>query len=504
MEPVRLESHPSSLLESATTGCGGRWTPQLRHLRKGSKANAPDLLFGAGANSKFYFANLPLPPKDDSVLPSLTSLLAQAIRTPIGNVIRQDSLFSNKAALSTEPLATVDDDDDDDYTLTDISEDDDDDDEFDDDLDDHPSNTHRMVEEDEWVLISSHETKGNQEDLLDSLQFTKMSLALSRKPSVPQLVKPRLLLLGLFINEGRQEPLETQGSKPILKRSLTTGIITIENANDRKQSQLRIIFARKHNSFTDISKKYPHFQNDLVRETIVDMEVKSDTQRGAILGKQRLIVGILDFSVTAMNHQNSGNGEPLRKYYGDECEIHFDTAAPCNLSSSLNKYLMLNLLLKNLILKLSLNLTKIYKLSRAKFHKLDSLMLLEVVSSTELAFLPPSLMTVPKPNAMVSPKLVSPHSCSSAILAVPAPSLVMSAAPARDGGYQSSYSMPMLPNTTRKLMLSTELLALLKECIKIDYRLGKVPLPPKVVDANDDDLDMKFDDGVDDYHLKGW
>lgn len=61
----------------------------------------------------------------------------------------------------------------------------------------------------------------------------------------------------------------------------------------------------------------------------------------------------------------------------------------------------------------------------------------------------------------------------------------------------------MLPNTTRKVMLSTELSELLKESIKIDYHLGKVPRPLRVVTTGAVPTG-DFDDIIDDYHLKGW
>jgi hypothetical protein len=54
-------------------------------------------------------------------------------------------------------------------------------------------------------------------------------------------------------------------------------------------------------------------------------------------------------------------------------------------------------------------------------------------------------------------------------------------------------------------MLSTELSKSLKESILIDYKLGKIPLPLKVI--NDGDFVNKNSDTsecLDDYHLRGW
>lgn len=461
MEPVRLDSHQMAALLPADAPYGG-WSDS--RSKKAPSKKPHDLLFGAGAttNPKFFFANLPLPPKDDDD-DSLTSR-PQELKG-------HDLLFSTIPGLSTEPseetLA-----EDDGYTLTDISEDEDEVDEGDE-------------VDDEWVLISSEEQRD------DALKFCKHGRL--RETSLPQLVKPRLLLLGLF-NDSMVAPLTS--SKPILKRSLTTGIITIEKGQVAHH-QLGIIFAKKHNSFTDMLKKFPHYHNDLVRETIVDMKTPQLSLLQIVLGKQKLIVGISEFSVMTKNHLVSTTGT-LVGAGEDDCDIHFGTNALCNLSLSLNKYSMLNLLFKHLILKLSLNLTKIYKQSRAKFHKLDSLMLMEV-TSLELAVLPTSMM-MPKANDMVSPKLLSPTLCLSAILAVPAP-LVVAQQPSPEF---CPLSMPMLPNTTRKHMLSTELLELLKESIMIDYRLGKVPLPTRVVETTGLPVDDQEHNGLDDYHLKGW
>lgn len=62
-------------------------------------------------------------------------------------------------------------------------------------------------------------------------------------------------------------------------------------------------------------------------------------------------------------------------------------------------------------------------------------------------------------------------------------------------------------------MLSSELSESLKESIIIDYKLGKIPLPTKVIENNAVLLNKEGivvdasnidDDDFDDYHSKGW
>ena len=495
MEPVRLESHQPSL--PAPHQRWGKPTttnppPTTTASAQRSSRKPTDSLFGAGANhgpSKFFFANLPLPPKPADQLVDndsrLGSLSLEATQTN-----RHDSLFLGTER-SAEALAANDDEG---YTSTDILEDDDD--ELDEDDPRAPGTDAHT--DDEWVLISLQDTGVEP----GCLQLGGRC----RPPAAPQAPQaPRLLLSGLFNNENRGDRCAIDsgaGPKPILKRSLTTGIITIERCRDRATTRLLIIFAHKPSSYTD-----------LVDEMSAPLTEFTSNEPEPPLGKQRLIVGISDFNVTVKNHLVSALTRlPLTLGCGD-CEIHFDTAALCNLLLSLTKYslvLMLNLLFKNLISKLSINLTKIYKSSRAKFHKLDSLIRLDeapapLALTTELAETLP-MMAVPPPAAalMVLPKLVLPHSCLSAILAVPAPLVVVPEAPPLllVSATPAVFLMPMLPETTRKVMLSTELSELLKELIKIDYHLGKVPRPRRVittsvVPAGD------FDD-IDDYHLKGW
>ena len=61
------------------------------------------------------------------------------------------------------------------------------------------------------------------------------------------------------------------------------------------------------------------------------------------------------------------------------------------------------------------------------------------------------------------------------------------------------------PKSSRKSMFDNELSTSLKESLKIDYKLGKVPLPKKVIGQRYTDSDNSINDiNNDDYHSKGW
>lgn len=456
---------------------------------------------------------------------------------------------------------------DDDYTLTDISDDEDlYDDDIDDDDDEDNSNSNLGARtDDEWVLISLLETArgragsvstyGDGTMNLGTLLFAKVATPRTKRsntallllyaplPNRNPLPQPTLLLLGLFhgdtpggygygacagagvgyasnsgagafyptgsiasasANGGANATpmIVTSSGKPLLKRLSTTGIITIEQARDSVNKRSQIIFAKKHNSFTDISKRYPRFTNEHVLETIDAPTSTSGTNKLAcgspegILGKQRSIVGISDINVIAKSHLTTAGACSGPATVGGDCEIQFCTSGQCNLSLSLTKYsLMLNLLFKNLLSKSLINLLKIYKTSRAKFQKLE--LLVGLVDET------PLLLMMTRPVAL--PKLLSPPLVSSPLSPV-ANILPTSASPTAIVAPVATpvCSMPLSPNTTRKAMLLSELSELLKESIKIDYNLGKVPRPARVVMRTATTGDQDFDDGFDDYHSKGW
>jgi hypothetical protein len=491
----------------------------------------------------FYIANSPSPPREDKLDRSTNSIKVVSSDSTNAHIERHDSLFSNYKANGDdasnkqldkkynhrkhEPVHS-DDDDDYDYTSTDISEDDD----FEDysSEEDHIGNRNdkrrnRLDKNDdndsEWLSVSSDdEDKCEVRDTeIHPLQFKKiqprantdfgsstatipLSAELSQKRnSTPILQKPRSLLSGLFLNEMANAKHPPPTYKPILKRSSTTGIITVEQSKPNNTSQPikrhSILFSKKHNSTTDISKNYPHYHNNLVKENILN-DHEGDTD---ILGKQRSIVGISEYNV-----MTKSSATKLSEH-GKENETIIFTSSSYNetLSSSLSKYSeavsLSNTSFKNLLSKSSINLTKIYNNSMSRFNK-SEISFSEKSSSGSHTNKHINVKQRGLNNkATGSPKSLSPYTASEPI------STTLNGLP-RTLHHDKLQKFTLSPKTTRQSMLSTELSESLKESIIKDYKLGKVPLPSKVI--NDPEIVANSilgdfnDDGYDDYHSKGW
>lgn len=460
---------------------------------------------------------------------STEDLLAVQARRPQNS--RQGSLFSNYQIRSREDVTQVSDN-----SSTDILDDEDEEDEVESDGEaanqvPHlapPSTTssmHRsrqlsMVSKSdndlEWVSISS-DSEQVDAPALPALNFDKRHPVSSYKvsglskihPERPPILKsnstateimeapdeelsrPRSLLSGLFLNElangTHSDPSTRHGSlhkaKPLLKRSSTTGIITIDQdttASGRDKNKIKrpsILFSKKYASLTDISKKYPHYQKNLVKSAILnergrlgppasdDDEDESEHESAQI--KQKSIVGISDLNVTT-------KASSIKS--GDSGKQDDNVSSESLISSSLNKYTTNNTSLRNILSRSSLNISNIFqqkKLRRA-LHSEESKS-------------PPLSVDVPE-----SPVVNKSSSESSA----------HSSEMQKTDTHASTRVVRLSPKTTRRQMLSAELSKSLKDSLVIDYRLGKVPLPTKVV--VDRVADEENYDEPDDYHSKGW
>ena len=491
----------------------------------------------------FYIANSPSPPREDKLDRSTNSIKVVSSDSTNTHIERHDSLFSNYRSngddiakkqadkkdihRKREPVHSEDDDDYD-YTSTDISEDDD----FEDysSEDDHIANGNekrrmRLDKNDdndsEWLSVSSDdEDKCDlRETEIHPLQFKKIqprantdfgaststipiSAELSQKRnSTPILQKPRSLLSGLFLNEMANGKHPPPTYKPILKRSSTTGIITVEqsrpNNSSKPTKRHSILFSKKHNSSTDISKNYPHYHNNLVRENILN-DREGDTD---ILGKQRSIVGISEYNV--MTKSSATKLSEL----GKENETIIFTSSSYNetLSSSLSKYSeavsLSNTSFKNLLSKSSMNLTKIYNNSMSRFNKSEISFSEKSSAGSHTNNHIKVKQTAFEHKPRGSPKSLSPYAASEPI------STTLNGLP-QILHQDNLQKFTLSPKTTRQSMLSTELSESLKESIIKDYKLGKVPLPSKVINDRDivgnSILGDFNDDGYDDYHSKGW
>lgn len=370
-----------------------------------------------------------------------------------------------------------------------------------------PENTSSLSRPDddsEWVSVSSEDEPPAEQH--HSLNFHKRDLSHSHTGSLtdvmtphrstdtippPLLAKPRSLLSGLFLSELAAAPdRRTADPKPKLKRSSTTGIITIEGSGRDPSNATRpsILFSKKYNSLLNISRNYPHFHNVNVKNNILNDYSSDNEEDDSVLGKQKLIVGISDFNVTRSSNSINSN----------ERKDGLATSPHDALSSSLTKYSgsVPEYSLKNLLSKSSLSLSGLFS-SRAKARKNASLEQLKTtpVYQEEETYEPqPLLSSLKSPTSMKNFE----HSPATASSTKSSPITLNS----NSGASPRAAGTKMSPKLTRRSMLSTELSKSLKDSIIIDYRLGKVPLPPKVVRT--EKVEVKDEYIENDYHSKGW
>ncbi|CUM55002.1 unnamed protein product [Debaryomyces tyrocola] len=433
----------------------------------------------------------------------------------------------------------------------------------------------------EWLSISSEDEKNYEPIPHERLVFDKRLKPMSNNSSIstdiipiqdnekrgssPPISKPRSLLSSLFLNEMASSSsaslFSTTNAKPLLKRSSTTGIITIDqidngsnkgnsNKKSNKINRPSILFSRKHTSLTDISKNYPHYQNDLVQKHILNdymNDQKNEDNEGDFPGKQKSIVGVSDFNVTTkatdISNTNSINNDNSNTKVKDN--EHSDNIT---LASSLNKYSdsLSNNSIKGLLSRSSLNLSQLFN-SKNKLKKdtsvttekqeslepasrnLGSSQVLDCSKSLSPSFLPmpPNSRTAStqKQNQKLDPYFKdragvnsnSNFNSTTSAVTNPDPNLKINPHPIAksesnlttnsedSSNVNNPRSIKLSPKSTRRSMLSTELSKSLKESILIDYKLGKIPLPLKVI--NDGEFVNKNSDTnecLDDYHLRGW
>lgn len=532
----------------------------------------------------FYIANSPSPPSDKKEKNPDTSAGVKSSDGSNDSchsrgIQRQDSLFSNfqmnfkKDSDEKVEQVVLDpgDKDDENYTSTDISEDDSDsDDVLSEDEDKKGDKLNKIPIEkkessaaenndndSEWLSVSSEDDdqKDANEDKFHPLHFNKIAPHMSSvttnsststdilpllserspdkyKSGVPPLSKPRSLLSGLFLNEmAQQHDHETSPfpAKPALKRSSTTGVITFDqrrnqlfqSTNSLQPKRPYIMLSKRYNSATDISKKYPHYQNNHIEKDILPPHssksgISDDENDGTLLGKQKSIVGISDFNVTASSSAITNlPTSSITTSRSNSSSIHSQRDHE-KLSSSLNKLSgsTSQNSFRNLLSKSSINMSKIYKTSKYMLGRPDSSNsnVEKVAGFAALSQYSPSPGISPSPivtapeasNSGDSPKLGSVHSTSSPISASLRKSSFSTSAPKPSSSDFKSRSIKFSPKTTRRSMLSSELSESLKESIIIDYKLGKIPLPTKVIDNNMKESLVVDEDDFDDYHSKGW
>lgn len=370
------------------------------------------------------------------------------------------------------------------------------------------SSLSRPDDDSEWVSVSSedepaverhHSLNFHKRDLSHSLtgSLTDVLTPHNSTDTIPSalLSKPRSLLSGLFLSEMAATPQRRSANpKPMLKRSSTTGIITVDqgiNRDPNAAKRLSILFSKKYNSLLNLSKNYPHYQNQQVKKNILN-DYSDNEEDDHVLGKQKLIVGISDINVTRSSNSINSN----------ERKEGLATSPHDALSSSLTKYTgsLHGHSLKNILSKSSLSLSGLFN-SRQKSHKNGNLDQQRVpVGEITTTMKEEPEDQPPESNSIKSPCTVKSSSDSPATesSAKSFPILLDSS----NGAAPRAAGTKLSPKLTRRSMLSTELSKSLKDSIIIDYKLGKVPLPPKVVRSEQVDVDDEYIEN--DYHSKGW
>lgn len=437
-----------------------------------------------------------------------------------GVIKRQDSLFgTNRAQIPENHLSSVSSTDisDDDYTL-----------------DEHEhieasqitkiSKASRSTNEDddsEWMSVSSDGEQALESPMTRRLSFAKVHAARSplktlqddtsvsdvtRKPT--PLQKPRSLLSGLFLNEMAHNSVGSPTSaksfttnsiappKPILKRSSTTGIITVDkNSRTREQAKgLRtsIILSKRYASYTDISRRLGLYRSPVLfieedeapGESLNSNTNKSDTD--SLLVKQTSSVELSKFMATATSSNPSvivNTSGPIAST--NKSPTH--DAAEGMLSSSLSKYASLHpsagSSFKSILSKSSLNISNLFGL--AKLGKVK----------------PPNHVTTSE--AFKSPKQNEPL-----------PSLFAGYLSQQNSqeavGYEEVYTkqpfskaIKVAPSRIKDFEPSIEISESLKDSLMIDHKLGKIAMPERVV-QDDEFGNGAYVDDSNDYYSKGW
>lgn len=373
--------------------------------------------------------------------------------------------------------------------------------------------------ESEWMSVSSDSEKMDS-PLPQPLTFakripaTKLSTTVSEPISIddskkisPSLSKPRSLLSGLFLNDmanssntshtsGRSIG-STKAPKPVLKRSSTTGLITVDKANNSRDTKLlkpSIMFSKRYASFTDISKKMSSFRSPVL---FVEEEDNSNAGRESRTGDENLFtkqtssVGLSDYIVTARSTTNLRNLDASK----DSLKSPVPDNHEPTLSTSLSKYSSLHpsagSSFKNILSKSSLNISTLFGL-----NKMQGLGKLRSMGHGDRSN-----------EALRSPKQ---YESGLSLFAENHPRQDSKRETAQEQNYMSSTpekTIKVAAIPTKDFEPSVQISKSLRDSLLIDHRLGKIPLPERVISDEDlfrgQDREAFIEDN-DDYHSKGW
>lgn len=371
----------------------------------------------------------------------------------------------------------------------------------------------------EWVSMSSDDE--NQESLSSRpLVFSKRIPvprpatletadlkrdSLSFKPS--PLSRPKSLLSGLFLNTLAMQPFDTKTNsshdpkpslhhltftpKPVLKRSSTTGVITVDKSSTSLRDRLRpqkpsLLYSKRFASSNDMTKSTAasHVSPVLfIQEENLPIEHETKTKTENLFAKQTSSVGLSDFNVKGNSTSN------IRDIGGDRgLSGKSSRTSESTLCTSLNKYYSLSLPSRGFLSKSSLSLSSLFGQSKTvkgktSWHSLKSNDMLSQTRTEDQDLFSESSGSTN----------TSSHQALDASPAAPGPH------------HQKPIKVEHVQTKTFEPPL--EISQSLKDSLMIDHKLGRVPMPDRVI--SDEDLTMGFgkmqlDNDVNDYHSKGW
>lgn len=529
--PPQLSLHSNYLGKSTVSS-----PPSASSLISNSLSHGPGAPRQPGSrpdlakNNIFYILNSPSPPQKDPT-PSPSDTVPEK-GVAAGPIQRQDSLFgpNNTFSAAANNLSSL--------SSSDISEDDENYDDLtdgEDEMDDAFHNANYAKQrasisaaskrstkstrsgddnESEWVSISSDSEQVTALPRPKPLTFAKripvksnaspsfhLSSLGDEKKYSPSLSKPRSLLSGMLFNEmaatTNSSPTSARSAqgvplppKPVLKRSSTTGVITVDKngkAGETK-SMLKpsIFFSKRYGSLSDIQKKVSSY-----RSPVLYVEEEDSTREGdvrvpeenadALFAKQTSSVGLSDFIATG-NSTTNLNSLSLKNRRSPAP----DRGSESTLSSSLSKYSSLypgagGSSFKSMLSKSSLNISSLFqnKGNRLRLGRSSE----TLKSPTRETFSPLFGGFMQEHHTRESP-LPNPKETS------------------------STKSIKVAPKPMKDFCPLVQVSESLKDSLMIDHKLGKVPLPERVI--SDEDLfrgrnrDEYLEDSYDDYHSKGW
>lgn len=388
----------------------------------------------------------------------------------------------------------------------------------------------------EWVSVSSDGEVVESPPIPPPLSFSKRIPA----PSSPNTSKngtcdklqqeevsgsftPRSLLLGLFLNElaqgvrrndfGRDtskrsgyleshissasqshQDLTALQQKPILKRSSTTGIITVDrNATKRTMQRPSIFLLKRFASLSDISRNVVNHRSPVLY--VAEEECIKESETSAVdenqFAKQVSSVGLSDFMVVANCTSASSVLQSRIESDSDFDQFKIVNEQPnvseSRLSTGLSKYSNLQSAsgasFKSFLSKSSLNLSSLFGQGKTIKPRLEQ----RSVSSETVKSSP----STTKSCAKTEESSKSPGSDSSPHPKEP----------------ELSRSIKVSPFPKKHFQPSMDMSNSLKDSLLIDHKLGKIPMPDRVVDEiniiNGKEL-VVFSNDSNDYHAKGW